>query len=109
MSSTDASPKDPTARVRSIFCGLGRSTGEMNMTLLETFRKLTQSNEEINDLFRIGEIKISSRMTVNKAPRTLAFVTWREQERIFGSYFTLEDEFPCPGSIIDLSESVRFS
>lgn len=65
--------------------------------------------EPVEGIFRVGEVKISSRMTVNKSPRTLAFVMWQEQERIFGSYFTLEDELPCPGSIIDLSDSVRFS
>lgn len=109
MSVTDASATDSKPRYRSIFCGLGKNSSATNLSLMETFKSLIVGNEPVNGISRVGEIKISSRMTVNKAPRTLAFIMWQERERIFGSYFTLEDDLPCPGSIIDLSDSVRFS
>lgn len=109
MSATDTSINGSQPRYQSIFCGLGRTTNAPNLSLMEMFRNLVVSNEPVNGISRIGEVKVSSRMTVNQTPRTLAFVTWKERERIFGSYFTLEDESPCPGAIIDLSNSVRFS
>jgi hypothetical protein len=109
MSATNASIKDSMPRYRSIFCGLGKSPSGGNQSLMEAFRRLITGNESADGIIRLGDVKVSSRMTVNNTPRTLAFVTWQEQDRIFGASFTLEDSQPCPGSIIDLSDSVRFA
>jgi hypothetical protein len=77
--------------------------------LRDEFKKLITGDESISKSFvRLGDVKIGSRMTVNQTHvRTLASVSWQEGERIYASYFLLEDEFPLPHSIIDLSDSIK--
>ena len=55
-----------------------------------------------------AEVKIRNRMIFNKTQtRTTASVTWNENGRRYVAYFVLEDEYPLPSSITDISDSLR--
>lgn len=57
---------------------------------------------------RLGDIKPGTKMVVNNShTRTLASVSWKEDDRVYAASFLIEDETPTPRSIIDLSNSLR--
>lgn len=77
--------------------------------LRSEFKKMVSGEPTASGVFeRLGEVKVSTRMTINETRiRTLASVSWKENDRVYATHFILEDENPRPRSIIDLSKSLR--
>lgn len=93
----------------SMFSALAKPAGSMdgNTFLLAEFNRLILGEESLSGKYsRFGEIKKHSRMTVNqKDVRTLASVRWKEEGRVYGAFFILEQPIPVPRNIMDFSNS----
>lgn len=112
MSLNTVDTTDDLLKVRavpSIFRSLRRNSFVETVAgnaLRDDFIRMISGEPTFSGAVRLGEVRQASRMVVNNTQkRTLASVSWQENDRVYAASFLLED--PLPYSIIDLSNSLR--